>query len=245
MQHRPWSVPQRPWVMAQSWQYLLFMHWRIAPELLRPLLPVGLTLDTYDGAAWIGVVPFLMNHVRLRGVAPIRHTSRFPELNVRTYVKYQDKPGVWFFSLDADHLPAVITARLTFNLPYFKAKMMLSVHDDEVLYLSHRHHIGANPADFIARYRPTDDVYYSKPGTLDDWLTERYALYAADRRGGLYRGEIHHLPWSLQLADATIDTNTIAAASGIMLPDDPPLLHFVRNIDVLAWSIQRLNKNAP
>lgn len=135
MAHRPWSVPRRPWVMAQTWEYLLFMHWVVPAELLQNHLPNGLTLDTYAGQAWIGVVPFLMNHVRLRGLPPVPLTSRFPELNVRTYVVKAGLPGVWLFSLDAANPLAVAIARRTFHLPYFNAAMSLAVEDDTVTYL--------------------------------------------------------------------------------------------------------------
>lgn len=236
--HRPWSVPNRPWVMAQTWEYLLFMHWVVPAESLQKHLPTGLTLDTFAGQAWIGVVPFLMTHVRLRGLPPIPLTSRFPELNVRTYVVRDGIPGVWFFSLEAANALAVAIARRTFHLPYFNAKMTLNVEKDNITYHSHRTHANADNADFAAQYRPISDIFYSQPATLEHWLTERYALYAADASGKLYRGHIQHVPWGLQRAEATIETNTMAQASDIVLPATPPLLHYARRLDVLAWALE-------
>jgi hypothetical protein len=238
--HRPYAVPNRAWVMAQTWEYLLFMHWVVPAEALQKHLPAGLALDTFAGQAWLGVVPFLMTHVRLRGLPPIAFTSRFPELNVRTYVVRDGVPGVWFFSLDAGNPLAVAIARRTFHLPYFNARMSITVKNDTIIYQSQRTHPNTNPADFAAQYRPISDIFYSQPATLDHWLTERYALYAADSSGRLYRGHIQHVPWSLQRAEATLSTNTMASATAaVHLPDTPPRLHYVRRLDVLAWALER------
>src|ERR1700758_2464987 len=128
--HRPWSLPSGSWIMMQTWHDLLFAHWPIRQEQLRPLVPPQLPLDTFDGQCWVGVVPFWMSGVRARGVPPLPGLARFPELNVRTYVAYKDKPGVYFFSLDAANFPAVWAARTFFHLPYFYARMS-AIHDKE------------------------------------------------------------------------------------------------------------------
>ncbi len=234
--HRPWQLPQSPWVMAQSWQRLLFAHWALPVEVMRPYIPSALTLDTFEGMAYIGIVPFLMNHVRARYLLEVLTTHCFLELNVRTYVTYQNKPGVWFFSLDADHSLAVRVARKAFYLPYMDADMALT-HQRHgwIQYNSRRTHRGESSADFIARYRPIGDVQLSSEGSLDEWLTERYCLYSMDNRSNLYRGEIHHEKWQLQPAEADIVVNTMGHATGLTLPDVPPILHYVKNIDVLAW----------
>ncbi len=218
-----------------SWHDLLFAHWPLPPETLRPLIPDRLTLDTYDGQAWIGVVPFRMSAVVPRYTLPVPWFSAFLELNVRTYVTIDGKPGVWFFSLDAANPVAVTLARRWFHLPYFRARMRLHDDGDWITYASRRTHRGFPPGEFRGRYRPTDPVYRGEPGSLDTWLTERYALYAADPLGRVFRGDIHHHPWPLQPAAAAIDVNTVCAAHGFALPDAPPLLHFARRLDVLAW----------
>lgn len=200
------------------------------------MIPSPLELDTWDGMAYIGVVPFLMNHVRSRFLVEIPSVRRFPELNVRTYVTYKDKPGVWFFSLEAANALAVRVARLAFHLPYFDADMAITQHlNDWIQYDSRRIHRGAKSADFIARYRPISENYLSESGSLDAWLTERYCLYTVDSSGQLYRGDIHHAPWQLQHAEAEIVVNSMGRASLLSFPDEPPILHYIQNIDVLTW----------
>ena len=238
--HRPWELPNRPWVMAQSWQKLLFAHWALPIEQVRSHIPSPLELDTWDGMAYIGVVPFLMNHVHARSIPEIPSVRRFPELNVRTYVTHQGKPGVWFFSLEAANPLAVLVARLAFHLPYYHADMAITHHRHGwIQYDSRRTHRGMSSADFIARYRPTSDVYLSETGSLDEWLTERYCLYSVDRQKNLYRGDIHHEQWQLQSAEAEITVNSMGHASKLSLPDEPPILHYVENIDVLTWYLER------
>jgi uncharacterized protein len=236
--HRPWPLPTGPWAMTMSWCDLLFAHWPLPAEALRPLLPRGLELDLYEGCAWLSVVPFRMAHVGPRGLPDLPWISAFPELNVRTYAVAGGKPGVWFFSLDAANPAAVALARVGFHLPYFRARMSLRSEGDAIVYSSERTHRGAPPARFEARYAPRNgsngELYQAAPGTLDHWLTERYCLYAATPTR-LYRGEIHHPPWALQRAELAVEQNTVAAASGLVLPAEAPLLHFARQQDVLAW----------
>ncbi len=235
--------------MRQVWHDLLFAHWPIPPDALRPLIPPGLTLDMFDGQAWLGIVPFRMSGIRARFLPALPWFSAFPELNVRTYVVAEDRPGVWFFSLDAGNPIAVAVARRAYHLPYFNARIRLvrepllfnvSGPPDWIAYTSARTHRHATPASFAARYHPIDGVRPAQRGTLEHWLTERYCLYAADRAGRLYRGEIHHAPWPLQPAEAEISTNTMATAAGISLPTTHPLLHFARRLDVLIWALQPL-----
>ena len=243
--HRLWPLPDTPWLMRQTWVNLLFAHWPIAPDTLRALIPPQLELDTYDGMAWVGVVPFGMTNVAPRGLPNMPGFSTFPELNVRTYVKRPapvgtdasvTKPGVYFFSLDAANPLAVIGARIGFQLPYYHAQMQFIAEGERIHYISHRTHRGAPPADFVASYGPSGKPYQSEPGTLDYWLTERYCLYTTLGER-LYRADIQHIPWPLQPANADITVNTMAAAAGITLPPQPPLLHFARHIDVVNWLI--------
>lgn len=243
-EHRPWALPTTPWRMAQSWCDLLFAHWPLPAAQLQKLLPPNLVLDTFEGVAWVGVVPFRMVDVRPRGLPSVPWLSAFPELNVRTYVRSPNadhpQPGVFFFSLEAANPVAVALARRFFRLPYFYADMALQQRGDWIHYRSRRIHRGASPAEFVGRYRPIGEVLPARPGTLEQWLTERYSLYTSDQQGRLYIGEIHHIPWPLQNAEAEIDLNSMAAASGISLPDQPPLLHFARRLDVAVWPLRRL-----
>lgn len=227
--------------MTQSWHDLLFAHWAVDPDLLRPLIPEGLALQTWDGKAWIGVVPFRMENVTPRFVPALPWISAFPELNLRTYITAGGKQGVWFFSLDAANPVAVRVARKGFHLPYFDARMDIRKQGEWYRYTSHRTHADAHPADLRATYRPVGKVYTSKPGTLESWLTERYCLYASDGQGKLWRGHIHHAPWPLQRAEARFDLNTMAWPVGIPLHDPPALLHFSKRLDVLVWPLEELN----
>ncbi|MDJ0974026.1 MAG: DUF2071 domain-containing protein [Planctomycetota bacterium] len=233
--HRPWPLPQSPWILAQTWEQLLFLHWPVEATALAERLPQGLELDTFDGEAWLGVVPFRMAWVRPRGLPPVPPLSFFPELNVRTYVTRDGMPGVWFFSLEASSRVAVRIARRFFHLPYFDADMSIDADGAQVRYTSQRTHRGAPPAEFRGSYAPSGPVDLTKPGTLEHWLTERYCLYAADEQDVLYRAHIHHEPWPLQPAEATLALNTMAMSHGLALPHREPLCHFARSIDVVAW----------
>jgi uncharacterized protein YqjF (DUF2071 family) len=238
--HRPWPVPQRPWIMRQTWSTLLFAHWPVAAGVIQPLLPPGLELETWDGSAWLGIVPFRMEDVRARGLPQVPGAATFPELNVRTYVTARGKPGVWFFSLDAASRLAVTAARAAFHLPYYTAQMRCQPQNDTISYTSQRHHRGASPAAFTARYRPVAPAFTPRPGTLESFLTERYCLYAASAHGHLLRADITHGPWNLQRAEAEISVNTMAAAAGIPLPATQPLLHYSARQEALAWWPERI-----
>jgi uncharacterized protein YqjF (DUF2071 family) len=225
-----------------TWQHLLFAHWPVAADALRPLVPPTLELDTFEGRAWVGVIPFSMTGVRPRLVPPLPWVSRFLELNVRTYVTgppRDSKPGVYFFSLDAANPIAVATARWRYRLPYFNARMRLALTGDEVRYTSDRTHRGAPSARLEARYRPVGPEFRAPDGSIDEWLTARYCLYTVDAEGAAHRAVIHHDPWPLQPATAEIATNTMAQAAGIVLEGPPTHLHFVRRLDVVAWSLER------
>ena len=244
-EHRPWPLPAGPWVMTQTWSALLFAHWPLAPDALRSFLPPGLALDTWEGEAWIGVVPFRMTNVRPRLTPPVPGLSAFPELNVRTYVTSGGKPGVWFFSLDAANPVAVAVARALFALPYFRARMTCArTGDESVQYHSLRTHHNAPVAALDATYRPVGPTFAPAPGTLEQWLTERYCLYAVSRRGALLRGEIHHRRWRLRAGEAEIRVNTMARAAGVTLPETPPLLHVAERQETLIWAPYRVGDEA-
>ena len=235
-EHRPWPLPNRPWVMRQTWHDLLFAHWPVPVALLRDHIPAPLGIDTYDGEAWIGVVPFRMTGVRPRLLPPLPWLSAFPELNVRTYVKRDAQPGVWFFSLDAGNPVMVEIARQWYSLPYFHAKMTLTHAGDRIHYSSRRTDRRSPPAALEATYWACRDGARSLSGSLEHWLTERYCLYSVDKRGRFYRADIHHRPWPLQAAEAEFRVNAMTAPLGIALPDTQPLLHFAKRLDVIIWN---------
>ena len=224
--------------MKQTWHDLLFAHWPLPKDEIRPLVPDQLSLDTFDGKGWVGVVPFWMSGIHARGLPPLPGLSRFPELNVRTYVTCSGKPGVYFFSLDAANLPAVWAARTFYHLPYFHARMSSLEQEGRIHYSSERY---CGTATFRGTYRPTSDARLRAKGSIEHWLTERYCLYTV-HHNQVYRGEIHHEPWPLQDAEADISENTVAPASNISLPNTRPLLHFARRLDVLIWPLRQLSQ---
>jgi uncharacterized protein len=240
--HRPWPLPSAHWTMTQRWNDLLFAHWPVPAAEIAPLLPPDLCVDTFDGSAWIGVVPFWMDQIHTRGLPAIPGANRFPELNLRTYVRepHSNMSGVYFFSLDAGNPLAVAAARTVYKLPYYWSKMSIEhTGDREFLYNSERRF--AKPsARLRVRYRSLGQAV-DKQG-LEQFLTERYALYTADRGGALFKGNIHHLPWPLERAEADFEINELPAAHGITLPDTAPLLHYSRELVVYVWSLEPLPK---
>lgn len=222
------------------WSELLFAHWPVDAALVQAKLPPGLEVDRFDGAAWLGVVPFLMSQVQPRWLTPLPIISRFCELNLRTYVVHGDKPGVWFFSLDAASSLAVAAARHWFHLPYFNARMSCNASAGVVAYASSRTDRDAPRADFCATFQAISEPRNAPRGTLEHWLIERYCLYASDGER-LWRGEIDHQPWHVSDARADIVINTVASASGFELPRLEPLLHFVASQDAIAWMPERMD----
>lgn len=237
---RPYPAPTRPWVMAQRWHDLLFMHWPVDPAELRKVLPPQLPLDTFEGVAYVAVVPFRMSGVRPRFFPPVPGLSAFPELNVRTYVTIDGKPGVYFFSLDAGNAIAVAIARALFHLPYYNARMALTRSGADITYSSERTHRSAGAAALHARYRPVAPVEYAVPGSLEYWLTARYCMYPVDQSGQVYRGEIEHPPWPLQRASVDLTDNTMTAPLPLLLGGPPPLVHFSAFLDVVVWPLTKI-----
>jgi uncharacterized protein YqjF (DUF2071 family) len=226
--------------MYQRWHDLLFAHWPVDAKVLLPFIPSSLQLDTFEGQAWIGVVPFWMSGIRGRGFPALPYLSRFAEINVRTYVTDGEKSGVWFFSLDAANLVAVKTAQKYFCLPYYHARMKCDLQQSQVQYFSRRIHANAPSAEFAARYEPRDEMGIVPKDSLEYWFTERYCLYAKDKSDDICRAEIHHPPWPLQRANAKIRTNSMTDALGILLPQTAPLLHFSKFQEVAIWPLQKL-----
>ena len=235
--HWPWPRPHRPWVMAMQWHDLLFLHWPVPPAALRPAIPPTLALDTFDGIAWLGVTPFRMAGTRPR-LVPLTLGLGVPGAQRPHLRDGRREPGVWFFSLDAANPLAVRGARLLFHLPYYDAAMRSERDGDVVRYTSTRTHRGAPGAAFAGHYRPSGPVSHAAVDSLEYWLTERYCLYAADRRGRLWRGNIHHARWPLQPAEADIACNTMADQLPLRLPPRAPLLHFAPRLAVVAWALE-------
>ena len=230
------SIRERPKgfpIMHQNWGKLLFMHWRIDEDILRPLIPERLKIDTFDGDAWIAVVPFTMWNVRASFTPPIPWLSEFHELNVRTYVHYEGVPGVWFLSLDANSSVAVLGARTVFNLPYFNADIVLKQEGSTIDYSSVR--TEEPKAEYRATWTIDDKLGQSDPDSLDFFLTERYCLYSVRGRR-LNRLRIHHRPWSLFEATVQSYSSTMIESHGLPTPAGEPLLHYAEEIEVDFWS---------
>ncbi len=223
--------------MRQSWGSLLFLHWRIDAALLRPLIPQELDIDEFDGSAWIGVVPFTMWGIRKTRTPAIPGLSAFHELNVRTYVHHRGVPGVWFFSLDAAKRIPVHVARATYQLPYFLARMKLERMDNAIQYRSERIHKRAPAAMLDMAWQIGAPLPESQPGTLEFFLTERYALFAHGRRG-LAHARIWHPPWPLQEAVVDRYASTMIEALGLPEPTDQPLAHFANELHVDIWALR-------
>jgi uncharacterized protein YqjF (DUF2071 family) len=227
-------MSRSPLAVRMTWHDVLFLHWRLPPERLARHVPAGLELDVFDGAAWLGVVPFRMSAVGPRWLPPLPWLSTTPELNVRTYVRQGGCAGVWFFSLDAANPAVVETARRGFHLPYRHATMRCRRRGGWIEYRCDRDDPCAVPAAFRARYRPVGPVERARPGTLEHWLTERYCLFARDACGRLFRGDIRHAPWPLQPAEVELASNAMTddLVEGPLGP--PACAHFAQRLDVVA-----------
>jgi uncharacterized protein YqjF (DUF2071 family) len=216
--------------MGQTWDDLLFVHYRVPLGTLRPLIPDGLELQEHSGTVWLGVTPFVVTGLRARGLLPLPFTSSFRELNVRTYVTRDGKPGIWFFSLDASSRLAVEAARYLYRLPYFQAEISVHRRGEELLYECSRDDGKA----FSGAYRPDGEVFKAEDGSLEHFLTERYCLYA-ERDARLHRADIHHRPWPLQPARARIDLNTMPP---VKVSENDPLVHYSARQDVVIWPLE-------
>jgi uncharacterized protein YqjF (DUF2071 family) len=239
--HRPYPLPKGPWIMTQRWHDLLFAHWSLDADHVREQMPapLGHYLDTFEGTAWLGVIPFWMSKVKFRGVPTIPGVSTFAEMNCRTYLTVGGKPGVYFFSLDAESLAAVYGARIGFGLRYFHARMSVGGKgSNQVQYSSKRLQL-PRPAVFQGSYRATSDVFHAVPGSLEHFVAERYCLYTV-RGNRIWRGDIHHLPWPLQRAQANIEINSVAQSHQLQMPSALPRLHFARELDVFIWPPERV-----
>ena len=222
--------------MHQSWGKLLFMHWRIEEKELRPLIPQGLEIDSFDGTGWIGIIPFTMWDIRAFPpyLPAVPGLSAMHELNVRTYVHYQGVPGVLFFSLDCNSTAAVMAARTFYHLPYFNSDIGLDQRGPTIDYSLSRS--DKPPASFQGSWNIGETVPFSHPDSLEFFLTERYCLYS-ENEGQLYRARIFHPPWPLQKATLNSYQSTMIESLGLPGPKGEPVLNYAESIDVKIWGI--------
>lgn len=234
IRQRPPGLP----IMYQSWDKLLFMHWQMPAQILRHLIPDRLTIDTFDGTAWIGLTPFTVCNAHPIFTPPLPFVSNFHEINVRTYVSLDGVPGVWFFSLDANSLIAVTAARSFFHLPYWKANISLEQRDRTIIYASTREE-AESPAEFNCTWTINDALPEAEPGSLDSFLIERYCLYTSNEEK-LYRCRIHHQPWPLQRAELLAYASSMIEANKLPTPVGEPVLHCGGPVDVEIWPLQEI-----
>jgi uncharacterized protein YqjF (DUF2071 family) len=245
----PTRCPADRQVMRQNWYDLTFLHWVVPVERLRPLIPAELEIDTYEGRAYVGLVPFTMRGISPMWSPPVRPLSDFHETNLRTYVHLRgDAPGVWFFSLDAANSVAVRIARGIWKLPYHFARMSLSRQGAitsagdgalTIAYASERLWPPPVPALCRVTSRPSGVVRPAEVGSLEHFLAERYLLYAY-RNGRLYRGQVYHTPYPLQTAELLHLEESMTAAAGIVRPDEPPLAHYAAGVSVKIFPLKQV-----
>ena len=238
--HSPRPLPSGRWQMTQRWNDLLFVHWPVAASEIASLLPVGLEPDIFQGSAWLGVVPFWLDRLKVRGLPALPGMRSFPDLNVRTYVRDENTgtPGMYFFSLDATNLLAVALAHTFFHLPYHWAEMSLDQRSEREFAFYSRRRFAPEPVIFKARYRglgPTSKLVNARPGSLEYFLMERSSLFTRNRAGQATRANLHHVPGPLEEAEAEIERNDLARSIGIELPETEPVLHYSRRLAVYVW----------
>lgn len=225
---RPWPLPSRHWLLAQTVEDQLFAHWPVDPERMQDFVP-GLEVDTFDGRAWLGLTTFTVSGLRAAGAPPLPGISSFAQVNVRTYVKAGGRPGVHFLSLDAASRLVVAAAQRLYRLPYRHARIARRRDGNWVRFESER-----RGGRLRVRYRPTGPAAAPAPETLEEFLTERFCLYLVGANGALTRAEIHHAPWSLQAAEAEFHGNTLTPP-GLLLAGEPHVRYSARQ-DLLLWT---------
>jgi len=236
MRERPDGQP----IMHQTWGKLLFIHWRIDEQLLRPLIPPQLEIDTYHGSAWIAIAPFTMWDIRALPpfLPPVPGLSSAHELNVRTYVYLDNVPGVWFFSLDCNSTAAVFAARTFYHLPYYNADIELTEDDAGSIDYSLTR-TNDPPAEFAATWKTGKRLPISEPGSLEFFLTERYCLFS-EHNDSLYEARIHHRPWPLQSAELVSLESTMIESHGLPTRKEDPQLHYCEELNVDIWSLKKV-----
>jgi len=226
--------------MWQTWEDLLFAHWPVSSASIRALIPDELEIDTFDGQAWISIIPFLLSRVRIRCTPRIPLMNKFPEINVRTYVKAKGRSGIYFLSLDAANPLITAIAKQWYRLPYHPASMQFERRGDTIDIRSRRWRSSPAAAQFSAAYRPDSAVFMAQPGTLEHWLTERYTLFCLCRRSKkVYAAYVYHEPWNLQKVFVTLRENTMT--HGLFpLPEEPYLCLYSRGVQSIVWPIRNI-----
>jgi uncharacterized protein YqjF (DUF2071 family) len=227
--HRQWEISPEPWRFYQEWNNAVFLHWRVVPDLIRPHIPATVELDTFQGEAWISLVAFTMEKLRVSYLPSVPGVSNFHEINLRTYVTKDNKPGVYFLSIEAQKLLAVFIAKSISGLPYKKASIKRNYDGRSNTYLSN------NPAKGFALESSyeTDTQEYERTD-LDKWLVERYCLYL-DPDNKLFRYDIHHLQWEIKRIELKHLKLQYKIGDLVLNEKQPDLSHFSPGVKVLAW----------
>lgn len=236
---RPFPIPDGPWLVTQTWNNLLFSHWPIPSKIIKEHLPSSLEVDLFDGQAWVGIIPFYVNHMRIRGLPSIPYFHAYVELNVRTYVTYKGTPGIYFFSLDANKWMHVIGAKIGAFLPYRYASMDMKEENHIIHFYSRRKHTKSEGEQLKLTYQSSSEIYLPNPDSLEYWLFERYCFFTS-RGNYLYRGDIHHDRWRVSDAKVMIHANSMASFLPHKYIESQPLVHFSRKKQVFAWALKRL-----
>lgn len=236
---RPFPLPRGPWVMTQTWYDLLFSHWQVPETLLRAHIPSILDIDLFEGTAWVGIIPFKVNHMRMRGLPEMPFLHSYLELNVRTYVTYKGTPGIYFFSLDADKLLAVLAAKIGSLLPYRLASMNMESKGDLVHFRSNVKHAVNQKEILDISYHSISEPFLPAEDSLEYWLYERYCFLTV-KGNHLYRGDIHHDRWRVSKAQADIHINSMASFLQPHYFEPEPLLHICPEKQVFAWMLEKL-----
>jgi uncharacterized protein YqjF (DUF2071 family) len=232
---RPTPVPEDPWVMAQEWEHVLFLHWRVDPDRIRVLLPAGLDVQTMDGSAWISLVPLHMADIHLRYLPPVVHFNHFAELNLRTYVTHDGQPGVRFIRILAANRPSSWIGRNLFHTPYQNAAAALHAEGAGFHFTCRRGRAGLDVS-----YHGAGDFFAPQPGSLELFLTERYAMYVTGRTGRLYCGAIQHSPWEIQPAEVDVITDPVLDVNGFGDLGRPTSAYFSAGTRSVVWALERV-----
>ncbi|MGM7723666.1 YqjF family protein [Metabacillus sp. Hm71] len=238
--HRPFPLPSKKYIMRQTWRNLLFLHWPIPLEKLRPYIPSALQVDTFNGSAWLGIILFVIEGIYPLGLSSVSLTPSFPEINVRTYVTCNGKPGIYFMSIDVENWASLKIAKNWYHLPYHSAEISFRKEGQTFHCHSIRKGNESAPISFMGKYVPVSEVYCPKEGTLDHWLTERYCMYSSKKGVNIFCGDIHHRPWPLQKAEVEVVKNTLFTPYQFDLSEVTPIAHFSTGVDSLIWNIKKV-----